>query len=638
MAPPQPPRLLLLAEQHDATRLDLAQLLTGAGFKVLEAEGPDLALELASRQPDLALISIDLPKPTGDHRHLALALRDRPGLARLPIVALDHGHLRPAKGVAAVLGLDVNGYLPDPTDHGALLARLAALLATLPAAQELSGSALTLAQPPVQAGEVDRLTLIDLAHGLYELRRDGILVVRWKQLERRLFYLAGAPVAYQSSSPSDQLGRFLVDGGLLDDAHHQAALAAMAQDELSELQALVAVGALPSGDAAYAAVRRYLRAKAAELFAIRGGRFEFHPGGHFREELDLLEVPPLAPLRDAAIDGFPLRWMDDALRPHSSKFPRRSPAFAEILPLLGLSVEDLKAAMRIDGSRSCRQLVRSGLGHPRHLLGLLWILGRSGAVDFADVAESSGSRRPLEGLLAPRKRKPLPAEVADELRKLATSVLPGSYFAALGVDIAATPEEIERSARERSLRLHPETHAEFDLGDLDELLALARDRVAAAERVLSQPEKRAAYVRYLLARHGPRRGWAPTDPAAEVELKRGERLMRQGDFTAARGCFERAADRQPREPEIQAFLAWATFQSSDEDVARRAVRARRIVKKALQLNPTLERPLVIAGILEEALGNPAQARKLYLQALRQGGERELAKRALERLGARTASG
>ncbi|MHB1846462.1 MAG: DUF4388 domain-containing protein, partial [Deltaproteobacteria bacterium] len=592
-----------------------------------------------------ALVAIDLPKlkttagGEGSALHLAVALRRTPGLARLPILALDHGHLRTPKGVQSVLGLDVNGYVPDPTDRRDLLARLQSMLANTRGIEELSGSAKTLEKPPVQAGEVGGLELLSLAHGLFQLRRSGVLVVRWEQLERRLFFLDGAPVAYQSSSPADQFGRFLFDARLIEEGKYQTALAAMSRDGLSEIQALVAVGGLPTGEQAYDAARRYLRVKASQLLAMRGGRFAFHPGDEFKDEIDAVEVPPLGAVRDAALDGLPLRWLDEALRQRSALHPHRSPRFAELLPSLGLSVSDLKVVMRLDGRLSCRQVVRSGLADPRHLAGLIWFLGTAGALEFAAATGEEASGGFAAGqAVAPRKKKALPPELESELRRLCLGMAPGSYFAALGVDIAATPQELETAYRERSQRLHPEAYAEYELGELEELLTQARDKVSAAIRVLSQDEKRASYLRYLLARHPGGRSWSPVDPAAEVELKRGEKLMRQGDFASARECFERAAEHSPREPEVQALLAWATFQSGEGDLEARARRAKQIVKKALHLNPALGRPLVIAGILEEALGNLVQARKHYLQALQLGGDGELARRALERLDGKAMAG
>ncbi len=632
----QSQKLLLVAEAHGPTRELLIEALTQQGYRVLAAATPEQAVELTMRRPDLALVSLDLPKLEPAGLHLVAALRRSPGLSRLPILALDHGHLRPAKGVSAVLGLDVNGYVPDPTNRKDLLRRLLTMLANAPGPEELMGSARTLSKSPVQAGEVAGVELLSLAHGLFQLRRSGILAVRWEQLERRLFFLDGAPVAYQSSSPADQFGRFLFDARIVEGEKYQAALSVMARNRLSEIQALVAVGGLPTGEEAYGAARRYLRAKAAQLLSMRGGHYSFHPGDEFKNEIDAVEVPPLGALRDAALEGVPLRFLDEALRPVSQRHPARSAVFGELLPSLGLSAADLKVVLRIDGRLSCRALLRSGLADPRHLAALIWFLGLSGAIELGEPA-GKGDRDPsgrMDEAPSVRRRKPLPDDLAQELRGLCLAIAPGSYFAALGVDIAATGEELEEAFRQRSQKLHPEAYAGYELGELEEMLAQARDKVAAAIRVLSQEEKRASYLRYLLSRHRGGRSFAPTDPEAEVELKRGEKLMRQGDLAAARGCFERAAELAPREPEIQALLAWATFQSGEGELEERAKRARQIVKKALALNPALERPLVIAGILEEALGNLAQARKHYLHALQHGGDAELARKALERLNGR----
>ncbi len=47
--------------------------------------------------------------------------------------------------------------------------------------------------------------------------------------------------------------------------------------------------------------------------------------------------------------------------------------------------------------------------------------------------------------IAPRKRKPLPAETEASLRDGAVKIITSSYFRCLGLDIAADSEAVERA-------------------------------------------------------------------------------------------------------------------------------------------------------------------------------------------------
>jgi len=86
----------------------------GAGYRVLAASEPGQALEIASSErPDAVLVSVDLPKWEGST--LGKLLRASEGGARLPIIAVDKGHLGKVKGVGAVLEMMVNAYVEDPS-------------------------------------------------------------------------------------------------------------------------------------------------------------------------------------------------------------------------------------------------------------------------------------------------------------------------------------------------------------------------------------------------------------------------------------------------------------------------------------------------------------------------------------------
>lgn len=72
---------LLLVEDDPLVRVTLAEVLTEAGFSVIEAEDAEAALSLVARHADLDVLLTDINLPGADGFALASAARRlRPGL------------------------------------------------------------------------------------------------------------------------------------------------------------------------------------------------------------------------------------------------------------------------------------------------------------------------------------------------------------------------------------------------------------------------------------------------------------------------------------------------------------------------------------------------------------------------------
>src|SRR4051794_12880485 len=120
---PRPVKTLLLAESHPPTLEHLKGLLAQAGYTVRAVSDPVSAMEhFVAGNPDVVVLGVDLPWLEGAHvgQHLRKHTQGR----RVPIVAIDRGHLGKARGVAAVRGLKVNAYLQDPLKPGELVSKV----------------------------------------------------------------------------------------------------------------------------------------------------------------------------------------------------------------------------------------------------------------------------------------------------------------------------------------------------------------------------------------------------------------------------------------------------------------------------------------------------------------------------------
>jgi CheY-like chemotaxis protein/tetratricopeptide (TPR) repeat protein len=614
-------KAILVVEHHAATAESLRQALLRAGHGVRCARTPHEALALyASERPDAVVLAADFPRHEG--KSLGALLRGMSEGRSLPLLAVDKAHLGPSRaaGVRAVLEFRPDGYFPDGSRTDDILARLKAALGRSAGPSQPTAArpawAQTLERPPVQATSLEKDPLPEVLHGLWRLRRDGVLVVATGAEVRRLFLLEGAPVAFDTDVPGEDFASHLERAGLMPQAEARR-LAAMRGLGPWKLALQLAGGPL-GAEAFQPAWAGYVRAMAASLLRLRGGQCAFYAGAEFREGVDLALLPALAPVLDGARRLMTARDFAAALKGLGKRYPHRTPEFAGDLPALGLDVEDVKFALQLNGHATTRELLAGAPGELHRRWSLLWFLRLTGDVAFAPAAFPAGDVGGPPAPAAPRRHKQLKPELAAELREGALQVITGSYFHALGLGLGADTAEVERAYAERVQRFHPDSYPDQDLSGLEDLFLTVQERLGAARRVLGSPEKRRAYLAHLVTRSGLRT--AEPVPEAEVELWRGHGAMLRGDWAAARRAFDLALALNPREPAYYPLAAWATWMAGPRPVRERGVAALALLKKALALDPELPRAHLVAAVVELELGEtvPARARLERLLLSRPG--------------------
>jgi tetratricopeptide (TPR) repeat protein len=330
---------------------------------------------------------------------------------------------------------------------------------------------------------------------------------------------------------------------------------------------------------------------------------------------------------DGGRAGLTARHFAEALKAVMDAYPARTAEFQQLVPACGLSSQDVRLALSLDG----RARTREWLARQKELqpaLSLLWFLSLVSGVAFQDEPAASDAYGP-----APiRKRKPLPADRAEALRQAALQILPGTYFHALGVDIAADAAEVERAYQEVASRFHPDAFAEYDAADLEDLLAAVQDKVTAAHRVLSNEEKRRAYLSFLVLKFeltGARHAGIVLD--AEIALKRGERALLARRNAEAVQALKVAVEGNPREPEYHAMLGFAELHDPVLPPAGRLEEARRCARRALALAPDHPRATAVLALADAGGGEVGEARRLVLAGLKLHPGSEVLKRVLHRL-------
>jgi CheY-like chemotaxis protein len=116
---------ILIVNGLSESRLRLRNILSGAGYEVLEADSGEKALQIApSILPDLILLTIVLSGITG--LETALSLRESPELQGVAIVLL--GHVPPILMEAEPLASIVDGFLNIDVATDELLATVSKLV------------------------------------------------------------------------------------------------------------------------------------------------------------------------------------------------------------------------------------------------------------------------------------------------------------------------------------------------------------------------------------------------------------------------------------------------------------------------------------------------------------------------------
>ncbi len=92
------PRTILVVDDHDALREELADYFTGLGFTVMQAgDGPTLSAALRLARPDLVLLDVDLPGWNGIE--IAEAIRRRDASIRVILMTGNPTWVSPALSI-----------------------------------------------------------------------------------------------------------------------------------------------------------------------------------------------------------------------------------------------------------------------------------------------------------------------------------------------------------------------------------------------------------------------------------------------------------------------------------------------------------------------------------------------------------
>jgi len=474
-------------------------------------------------------------------------------------------------------------------------------------------------------GRLAERPLADLLLDLYRGRFTGELTLQRGSIEKRLRFERGAPVSLTSTVERDSLLALLERRELITAADRETLATRGGADPLV---AVLRGGKVPAREL-LSAVRAQVRAGLSDCFGWAEGDFALAPADPGPSGLAALRSDPWTLVRD----GLRAQWSADRLladlAPRADRFASPRGEFEEAFARLGAGADADELFEILRRREPLASALGRAAGRPAWLA-ILWVLDRSGLLEYADErpgeADEAGDdpfageleievadatpgvapkaptgAAPADPAAAPAARSPEADELAREIERLHGSRAEMDHYELLGIAHEAESGAIRKAYFRAAKRFHPDALAGQGLAELRDKAGEVFARIAEAHGVLSDPQRRMEYDAVL-------RGDSPQlDTAqlaqAEAFFRKGEILVKMGDFRGAMDFLEPAVELWPGECAYQSALGWALHKKSPPENER----ALEHLGRALELDPEDGESHFRLGTLLRAMGDERRA-------------------------------
>jgi tetratricopeptide (TPR) repeat protein len=477
-------------------------------------------------------------------------------------------------------------------------------------------------------GLLDKVSVPQLLAEAWRARRSGQLRLARGKIERLITFHEGSPIAVEAKGEPDALAKTLESTGQIKAVDRRKLEQLASQRECSHASAALALKLVDSS-ALYQVIRTAARQQIAETFEWQTGAYQW-------------SLRPMAPPANAKpFDVLSLiqeqllkYWGNERLL---GAVMGISTLHADIAPRLRRVAMRLaeagpmaeKVVQRLDGSVPLGRILGETAGDPL-AAATLWTLWHAGILR---EGEASPTRQPdtslefdfdvvveVDRTLAAHPTKSIDDEtitasaldpesgaLREDIETLSAGLGKLSHYAVLGLDEGASTAEIKKAYFKAAKRYHPDSLARKGLAGLEDKAARVFGRVSEAFEVLTNPDKRAAYDRGAS-------GEPEIDTArlaqAETSYRKGEILLKMGNFQGALEYLRPAVELWPDEPAYQSALGWALYKQPSAD----ATSARPHLEFAHHHAPDDAITMFRLGMVLRALGENQTANELINRA------------------------
>jgi len=486
-------------------------------------------------------------------------------------------------------------------------------------------------------GRLDEVPLPRLLLGLEREHFGGAVTISRDRVGKRFLFRGGLPIFAESNLASESLGVQLMDAGRITRADYNRLIAHVEREKCKEGKALLDLGLLDA-KGLFLALKEQVRIRLLECFGWPHGEFFVDPGSEPPADAQ----PFRAEIYSLLQEGIETHWSSERvladLHTRMELFPELSARSERVAARLrgDDAVQALFAAL--DGTRSLWKVVQAART-PRGLAAL-WVLDAAGALSYRDAAKSDSELEAPEGpqieivttaepevsrgrpaaAAVPARRAPsqaearATAELRREIGEKHARLSELDYYQLLGVPADCDAAAIKHAYHVAAKTYHPDTLAR---SGLDAEARAQANRVFAeiskAHATLSDPERRRSYQE---ERAGGASGIDANRLAnAENLYRKGEILMRQGNFKGAFDFLKPAVELWPDECAYQSALGWTYYKKmpSEPELARQHL------ERALALDADDGVTLFRLGVVLRSLGQTEAAQAAHARASRLGG-------------------
>jgi tetratricopeptide (TPR) repeat protein len=482
--------------------------------------------------------------------------------------------------------------------------------------------------------EQGRLSQTSFPRLLLDLHRasfGGAVRLAHDRVEKSLLLRDGIPVYADSNLGSESLGRQLVDTGAISRSDHARLIEHGERSGCKEAKALLDLELMSSRDV-FEALKQQVRIRLMECFGWTDGSFRIEPGDAASEAVQ----PFSTDLYRLLQEGIEAHWSSDRiladLEPRLQQFARRS-KLSEGLRRRLHSDDALEATMAaMDGSRTLWKVLRHATT-PR-ALATTWLFDALDAIDYAErstlarsvagedaseieiVVGDEGADRAAAAATArsgrapkARPQSPRDAELRQEIAAKHAQLDEADHYALLGVDARADTATIKRAYLSAAKDCHPDALARLGIaGEARDQAGRVFAAIGRAYTVLCNPARRRDYDAQL---SGSDLGVDAEQIAlAETLYRKGEILLRQGNFRGALQFLKPAVETYPDEADYQNALGWALYKQVPADRAT----ARTHLERAAELAPKDPVVLFRLSVVLRSLGERQTSEELLARA------------------------
>lgn len=472
-----------------------------------------------------------------------------------------------------------------------------------------------------EAGRIEDVSIPALLVSLARTRFDGTLSLTQGTKRKALCLDRGFALRFENELPGESLLAGLVDHGDLSASELERVRSVASRRGCHELAVVLGIERLRP-ERLLERLRDHFWSDLESLFGWSEGEWHAEPGPPSHSSLHPLRTDPY-PRIQAALSR---QWSIDRLL-------RDLKNYADRYTSTGLPVRALLQRMQpdpmtsrllegLDGRRRFGEFLAEAARSPR-ALATTWILDAAGSLyhrktpSFADpvLSESiaieivpAAERRSIR---SEERQTPIPPSVprlSRDAEQLQDEILvrlrnPADLdpYAVLGVDPGASPASVKKAYFRAAKRYHPDALRRHGLISIQREASDLFSQIAQAWEILGDTDRRREYDRALDT--GTNAADADRLAQAETAFRKGEILLRKGDFRGAAQYLGPAVELWPEEAIYRSAFAWALYKQNTSEEAR----ALEQLDRALELDPGSALTHFRLGIIHRALGNTDQS-------------------------------